>query len=69
MMDARLTQLLFYVSVIAMGQQSETSEVPVSYLIAGILGLALAVGGVVTVVHQANQSTPKSSELYNYGNR
>ena len=40
-----------------------------AYLISGLIGLTLAIGGTVTVVNQASHPAAPKAQLYNYGTR
>ncbi|GAB2835853.1 hypothetical protein GCM10022221_38770 [Actinocorallia aurea] len=38
-----------------------------TYLISGVVGIALALGATTAVVYQSERVEPPRSELYNYG--
>ncbi|ROO89490.1 hypothetical protein EDD29_7187 [Actinocorallia herbida] len=38
-----------------------------TYLVSGVLGIALALGATTTFVYQSDNVAPPRAELYNYG--
>lgn len=40
-----------------------------TYLVSGVLGIALALGTTTAFVHSAEHVDPPRAELYNYGTR